>query len=1215
MTGHTLSFTYLKGYFIFYSEIFLANLNLKYQNIRFVLFQLIFVLFFGFTSLQLFGQTENINFRHFNKEEGFYGKTVKCLYQDHLDYMWIGTDEGLYRYDGYSFKLFISQNRDSTTIGNNRINVIHEDAYGNLWIGTWQGLNLFVRETQSFLRLFPHDSNSYHLSKINVSYMFNDNSGNMWIGTNSSEVISVNHKFLERLKLNFDDRIYFTSPNDGEIFLGEADKMGMINNVITFIDQDKSGNLMVGLQTGLHIYSTNDFTKIKTISFSGNNGDEPNQLINHIACDINGSFWLGSHTGGFYNFDIQSGKFKQYNLSSEKDGQNEPKIIRSIYEGPTGNIWVGTELNGLYLLSGDGQVLNHYMANSGLDNSLSNKTIFCVYEDRFKGLWVGTWNGLNKGMINNKSFQTFRIYPEDMVKKEVKALYKDDKNNAWIATDNGLFIYNLQKRDIIKSFLYNKNNINGLSHFVVNDIRKGPDGNIYVATFGGIDIFDEKMNIIRHIKMNNPNGISISNNMVDAIVFDDHILWVATFFGLNKIDLVTGKVEVSLPDWDFPDNPKTISSSTIYSLFIDTHKHLWVGTSYGLNLYNNKDNSFESFTTIAEDTTSISNNVIYDIYEYGKDNLWIGTANGINLYIPETNTFKRYMVDCIPNQEITSIIDDEEGNLWLGTKYKLIKFNPSNETIQSYDKNDGIINNQFIQGAAYKNDDQQLYFGTGDGILIFDPAKITPDTIRPRVVITDFKILNKSVKPGEKIHKKVKLHKAIELTDTIQLYPKDNIISIEYAALHFVAPENNIYKYKLENFDQDWIQTNASRRYVSYSNLPGGSYIFRVKASNYDNVWNETGARLVLIVHPPFWATTWFLILSFVFLLSIFGLVHYLRSESIRKQNKLLEEKIWERTRQVEVQKSELEEQNKEIQAQNEEIQAQNEDLYTKNEEISAQQEQLSFKAIMLEQAHTEIKKSNAELQQINDNLEQIISKRTEELQKTIEQLTTIDNELNTFLYRSSHDLRGPLTTLIGLTSLAELENNDKYLNHYFKSIRSTSEQMLRTLRKLNDVNTVFRGNTDFSCVSWESMIESISSELEKIDSDNMVEKSFDITIDEPILCDENLLKIVILYIMENSVVFRKNHVKSFVKLKASEQKGILYIKIEDNGSGIHPSIQPKIFNMFFRGSESSKGNGLGLYLARKALDVLQGTCHVESEPDLYCTFNIQIPILPCQDN
>ncbi len=1207
MTGHATSLKNSKEKFSSSLKNDYARFRLKYPWNRIVAFRLIFVLFFIFTSIHLIGQTRDFGFKHFNKDTGFYGKTVFCFYQDRFDYMWIGTDEGLYRYDGYSFKLFISQNRDSTSIGNNRIRVIQEDAYGNLWVGTWQGLNLFVRETQSFIRLFPYDSNSYHLSMISVSCMFNDNSGNMWIGTNSSEVLSINHKFLKRLRSNCLNGIYATSIEKGEVFKGEAEKMGMINNVVIFIDQDASGNLQVGMQTGLHIFNPKSFTLSKTIAFSGNGGLKPNQLIHHMTRDSNDIFWLGSHEGGLYNLKIQTGIFKQCDLSNEDDKQNSSKIIRAIYEDPTGNIWIGTELSGLYLLSGDGKILNHYMANSGLDKSLSNKTVLSIYADRFNGLWVGTWNGLNKGMIKNKEFQTFRIYPEDMVKKEVKALYKDDKNNVWIATDNGLFIYNLQDRDIIKSFIHNRNNKDGLSHFVVNDIQKGPDDNIYVATFGGIDVFGERMNIVSHIKMNNTSGISISNNMIDAISFDGNILWAATFFGLNKIDIATGKVEVYLPDWDFPDNPKTISSSTIYSLFHNTNEQLWIGTSYGLNRYNEKENSFEYYKTNPVDTTSISNNVIYDIYEDGTGNLWIGTANGLNQYIPETNTFNRYLVDHIPNLEITSIIDDDEGNLWLGTKYDLIKFNPSNETLQKYGQNDGILNNQFIQHAAYKNDNHQLLFGTGEGILIFDPIAITPDTIKPRVVITDFQILNKSVKPGEKINKKVKLHKAIYLTDTIHLYPKDHIISIEFAALHFVAPENNNYIYKLENFDKDWITTDASRRYVSYSNLPGGNYVFRVKASNYDNVWNEEGARLVLIVHPTFWVTTWFQILSFVFLLSLFGLMHYLRSENIRKRNKLLEEKVEKRTNLVKEQKTELEEQNKEIQAQND-------DLYTKNEEITSQQEQLSFKAIMLEQAHVEIEKSNSELQQINENLEQIISKRTQELQKTIKQLTTIDNELNTFLYRSSHDLRGPLTTLIGLASLAELENNDKYLVHYFKSIRDTAQQMLRTLRKLNDVNTVFRGDLDSSCISWKSMINIVRFELEKIDSDNKVDKSFKTNFNKPFLCDENLLKIVILYIMENSVVFRKDYVKSFVKLIASEQKGILYIKIEDNGMGIHPSIQPKIFNMFFRGSESSKGNGLGLYLARKALDVLQGTCDVESELDHYCTFNIKIPVLYCQD-
>jgi len=340
-----------------------------------------------------------------------------------------------------------------------------------------------------------------------------------------------------------------------------------------------------------------------------------------------------------------------------------------------------------------------------------------------------------------------------------------------------------------------------------------------------------------------------------------------------------------------------------------------------------------------------------------------------------------------------------------------------------------------------------------------------------------------------------------------------------------------------------------------------------------------------------------FLIMLTLILVAFFRI----RTRMFEVQKRRLELEVRKRTLQIELQKKELLKQNQKISSQNEE-------LINKNEEIEAQRSQIEEKSHLLLKAHGELKLANNELKKANTELEKVVDKRTEELRITIQQLIKTDEELSTFLYRSSHDLRGPIVTLIGLSQLAKMEVNDEQSKNYFEKINKSCSHMLHFLKQLNDTNVIFRSLKVNNKLNWTKIITDVKNELQNIDPENRVRKELDIQINQFLYSDELMVKTIIQNLMENSILYHRR-TDPFVKLTLRYKNRTLIISIMDNGIGIDPSIQEKIFDMFFRGSEASKGNGLGLYLVQKAVDVLEGDIELKSKTMEFTEFIVKIPI------
>ena len=1161
-----------------------------------------------------------ISFDHITTNDGFYGKSITRLFQDSKDFLWIGTREGLYRYNGYTFELFQHNVRDSACISSNIVGSIAEDHNGNIWIGTTKGINLYNRACNNFINEFINHDSTVTIQEENIWALFVDKSDNIWVGTNNGNI------YLIKRNTNGNARIDCkkSDSDSWEIIKIKNTLSDQYAGGIRNISEGDDGMIYAGTPTGLILIEPEEMVVREFINFENLINSGKRVGISRVFKRNNGDFWLGSLEGGLFKFNLKTKEVTTYFLTEKSRAHESVDFITCIYEDNDGDLWVGTRNKGLYLFNEKEDRFYNYSSDPSDPKTLGNNTVVTVLKDRFGLLWVGTWNGLNKGIIKNGQFINIRAQPGSPAKAEVKGFFLDDNEKVWVATDNGL---NILRKDftLFKRFEFEPYDDSRISHFVVNDIERGHDGRFYVATFGGIDVFDQQYNLTGHIRHREGDSTSLSNNYIFDMLINGDSLWVATLRGVNLYDLGTGRVNALFSRQPGTAENRLISSDISFVIAKDNDGNIWTGGSRGLNRIIAGSDSIVRFLHDPLDISSLSDNHIRDIFVDSNGDVWIGTANGINKWIPEQSKFERFFTDDMPNIEVVSINEDVKGRLWLGTMINMIMFDPANEEKTFFHTHDGIDDCNFILHSNYRDAGGRLFFGNSNGMIVFNPDSITLDILLPKVYLTDFEILNKKVMPGESIDGKVRLEKSIELSDTIHIYHGDQVISFEWVALYFNDPLQLKYRYILENFEHEWNDVNAWRRFVSYSNLPGGTYIFKVKASNHKEIWGDETARVVLIVHPPYWDTFWFKLLLAVSLVLVGVFYYRYRSYNIRKQNKRLEAQVMRRTELIEEQKSEMErqyleirERTEEISKQYEELQSQNEVIFNQNElllekntKIERQKEELLIKAEKLGRVQRELSQANSRLKDLNTELENLVNERTRELRMTIERLEKTDHELSTFLYHASHDLRGPLTTMLGLTYLSEIENVDPALQVYFLNIRNTANRLMRTLRKLSEANMFFDGNFEFSEVNMQAICDDIAPELNRIDADSLVSRQMNIHLNGTIYSNDQLLRIILLYVMENAIVFRKEGRDSYLKLNISEKDKKLNIRCEDNGDGIPSEILDRVFSMFYRGSEKSQGNGLGLYLVKKAVSALGGTCTIDSKLDQFCIFTAEIPLRP----
>ncbi|MCP4694204.1 MAG: response regulator [Desulfobacterales bacterium] len=849
------------------------------------------------------GPGKRIQFGRISSEQGLSQTSILCIAQDQRGFMWFGTWDGLNRYDGRGFTVFKNDPEDPHSLSSSSVWSLYEDREGALWVGTYGGgLNKFDPDARRFTRYRKDPADPHSLGGNVVMALYEDRDGALWIGSNGG--------------LNRMDR------ETGKFTRFQHDPgepRGLSGNSVSTIYQDRTGALWIGtFGRGLNRMEPpsgggerETFTRWR--HDPANPATLGNDYVWFIYEDRDGALWIGTEDG-LNLLHRETGTFTRYRHNPADPYSLSDNALWSIHEDRTGTLWIGTEKDGLNIFDREQGRFIHHRHTPHVPGALSDNAIRSIHEDRAGGLWFGTYQaGINTFDYKRAKFAHFRHDPDDpdsLGHNVIWSMHEDRAGVLWIGTDGGgldrVDWKNASGADAGRFTHYRRDpdDPDSLSNDSVYSIYEDRNGTLWVGTDGGgLNRFvpgesggAAGRGRFIHYRHDPDDPRSLGHDKVKTI-YEDRAgtLWLGTEGGLNRFN----REEKTFTSYRHdPDDPLSLSNNRIWTIHEDRAGAFWIGTDGGgLDRFDRETGRFHHYRHDPENPRSLSNNLVISLHEDRAGALWVGTGGGgLNKFDRENGTFTHYREkDGLPNDVIFGILEDKQGFLWFSTVAGATRFDPRTGACRNYDVSDGLQDNEFNTGAYHQSRSGEMFFGGGNGFNAFHPADVKDNPAIPPVVITDFQLFHQSVAPdGDG-----PLQKPVPATRGIELTHRDNVFSFEFAALDFTAPGKNRYAYRLEGFDEDWIFTDAGRRFALYTNLDPGDYLFRVKGSNNDGVWNEEGASIKITVLPPWWKTTWF---RASMLLLALGLVvggYRRRMRTIQRQKRRLETQVDEKTRDL----------------------------------------------------------------------------------------------------------------------------------------------------------------------------------------------------------------------------------------------------------------------------------------------------------------------------
>jgi ligand-binding sensor domain-containing protein/signal transduction histidine kinase/CheY-like chemotaxis protein len=821
-------------------------------------------------------QAPPLRFSHISGEQGLSNSTIEAIFQDSRGFIWIGTRDGLNRYDGHEMVVYRNDPGDSTSISDNYIRCIYEDKEQGLWVGTINGLNRLDRARNHFVRYKHWDADRHSLSDNSITSLLQDRNGRLWVSSFGGGL-----DLFDRATDHF-----FHFQHDS------TNPQTLCDDRIFCMQEGRDGEIWVGTASGLDLLhpETGSFSHFYNPAVTNRSGN----TITAIREDRQGNLWLASEDDGLFLYDPRQRTFVRFSHSDKDPYSLGNNMIRCMLVDQKGRLWAGGINGGLNLFNAPKSSFFHYEYEPGNNASLSQRTVSALFEDRQGNLWVGT----HRGGINvyAPGTEKFRLYRQDpaptsLSYNDVKTFCEDNGGNIWVGTDGGGLDCFLRDRHIFQHYLYDPFNDKSLGSNAVLDVMQDREGNIWVSTWGGgLNRFDKTKRQFTRYLSNAADSHSISSNFVQK-TFEDYAgkIWVATYYGgLNLFDPKKGQFTRLVED---PSGKTSLSGKNIVSLHEDKEGRIWIGTDDGgLNCFDQATRHFRHYFDKGERAPDIR-----VIFSDSKGRMWVG-QKGLYLLDAGVDSFRLFTDRAgLSNEFIKGITEDEQGTLWISTSNGLTQFNPENEVWKKYNTGDGLQDLEFEANAAMKAKDGEMYFGGINGFNCFYPGTIKANPFVPPVYITGFQLSNRKIDPGEEGSP---LQQDISLTREIRLNYRQSTFSFSFAALNYTVPENNQYAYKMEGLDKDWNYVGKEKKAV-YTNLGPGDYTFRVKASNNDGVWNEEGASVRVFITPPFWKSNWFIVLLCG--LCMAGLYAFYRFRT-RLKLREVEERKREEIRQVQLQ-------------------------------------------------------------------------------------------------------------------------------------------------------------------------------------------------------------------------------------------------------------------------------------------------------------------------
>ncbi len=842
-----------------------------------------------------FGQQRKIPFDRMTVEDGLPHSAVNAIVQDATGFIWFGTQDGLAKYDGNSFTVFRSVEDDPGSLSNNWIWTLLMDRAGQLWIGTNEGgLNLWQPKTRSFRHFVNEEMDGTSISANRVRSLMEDQSGRIWVGTESG--------------LNLFDPESQTFSR----YLHDPSQPGSLgHNQVRAILQDAAGTIWVGTngggldrldaETGLFTHFRHDPTDDTTLS---------QDRVRTIFEDSSGNFWIGTYEGGLNRLDRETGKFERFRHDPLRPASLSDDRVRAIFQDASGILWVGTD-GGLNELISDRNEFAIHVSNLADPTSLSDSQVMSIHQDRGGVLWIGTQNGINKWNAVTGSFSGFRHDPgkpeSSLGSNTVTSFSEDPSGRLWVGTYEGLDLLD-RKTGQVRHFRKGENDDGNLRDDRVMSLFTDRSGTLWAGTYeGGLHRLDSATGKFTNFRNDPGDPTSLSRDAVTTIYEDSQgVLWVGTYGGgLNRFD---GERTAFIRYQNDPNNAASLGSDQVLCLLEGADGTLWIGTdSGGLNGFERATGSFTRYRNNPDNPNSLSNNTVFSLLETADGTLWIGTqGGGLNKWTKQdrdANTARFAHYDSrngLPNEVIYGILEDDDGNLWMSTNEGLVSFDPRTERVRTYDTTHGLLSKDFSFASYWKTSTGEMIFGGNEGFNSFHPSLIRANDHVPPLVVTSFL----------KFNKEVETEVPLSEVRSIELSYKDYVVSFEFAALDYSAPQKNRYSYRLEGFETDWNEVGNLNR-ATYTNLDPGSYILRVKAANNDGVWNENGLAIPIRVVPPPWQTWWaYLLYAAAAVAGVLAILANLAAKRRREteQRRSLERQVAERTKELALRNRDLQE-------------------------------------------------------------------------------------------------------------------------------------------------------------------------------------------------------------------------------------------------------------------------------------------------------------------
>lgn len=787
--------------------------------------------------------------------------------------MWFGTMSGLNRYDGYNFRLFRQDLRDSTTLADNFITELMEGPDGLIWVTNRNGQNIYNPRKDNFYRHTPTILQQYGVPGDSISNILKDKAGRFWFIVPGQGLFAYHPDNKE--KTHIAHSASKESPAD--------------NNIATMVEDPGGKSYWLlhgnGLLEKMDSRSLRITYRYQLPRQSGRNAQQDYEIM----ADKDGDLWIFSNSDvqGIYCYQQATSTLTHYDQNNGPLRLNN-NIVRGVVQDNQQRIWIGTDHGGVNIIDKQQHTITYLVNNSEDPKSLSQNSINAMYRDNTGIIWIGTYK---KGICYyHENIAKFPLHQHQLFAKnslpydDVNRFAEDENGNLWIGTNGGGLIYFNRARNTYTQYLHDARNPNSPSGNVIVSLWIDHDRQLWIGSYyGGLDHFDGKQ--FTHYRHNTADPESLSDNSVWEIFEDSQQrLWVGTLGGgLNLMDRSTGKFKRYMAG-----EPNSIVSPYIAAILEDKQGNVWLGTADGIDVLNQQG----KFTHYGE--SGLSNRNVICMFEDSRGLIWVGTREGLNLYDPKTKKFRIFRrEDGLADNTVLNILEDNDHTLWLSTANGLSNLTVKNTAFhfRNYDESDGLQGREFNENAALKTRRGELIFGGGNGFNLFYPHTIASNNTVPPIVLTDFQIFNQSVIPGQSVNGRVLLEQSITRTKHITLKYRENVFSIDFAALNYFHSEKNRYAYMLEGFNKEWLTTDGTLRKATYTNLDPGNYTFRLRASNNDGIWAPEPLELQITVLPPFWKTPLAFIIYALLIIGALILARKITLERERLRSRIIQER------------------------------------------------------------------------------------------------------------------------------------------------------------------------------------------------------------------------------------------------------------------------------------------------------------------------------------